>query len=225
MARFALENLKLKKAAILTDTKQDYSVGLSGFFKETFVGGAGSVVREQSYSSGDTDFRAQLTSIKAAGPEVVFVPGYYPEVGLILKQARQLGVSVPFIGCEAWDSPTLLQVAGKAADGCFFSNQFSADDPSGVVQDFGKVYQEKFGRRPDNFAALGYDAARVVLDAIKRAGSTDSTAIRDAVAQTKGFPGVSGNITIDVERNASKPVVILAIKDGEIHFFEKISPN
>ena len=225
MARFALENLKLKKAAILTDTKQDYSVGLSGFFKETFVRGAGSVVREQSYSSGDTDFRAQLTSIKSAGPEVVFVPGYYPEVGIILKQARQLGITIPLIGCEAWDSPTLLQVAGKAADGCFFSNQFSADDPSRVVQEFGKVYQGKFGSHPDNFAALGYDAARVVLDAIKRAGSTDSTAIRDAVAQTKGFPGVSGDITIDAERNASKPVVILAIRDGGIHFFEKINPD
>jgi branched-chain amino acid transport system substrate-binding protein len=225
MARFALENLKLKKAAILTDIKQDYSVGLSGFFKETFVSGAGSLVREQSYSSGDTDFRAQLTSIKAAGPEVLFVPGYYPEVGIILKQARQLGITVPFLGCEAWDSPTLLQVAGKAAEGCYFSNQFSADDPSRLVQDFAKVYQENFGSRPDNFAALGFDAARVVLDAIKRAGSTDSTAVRDALAQTKGFPGVSGVITIDAKRNASKPVVILAIKDQQIQFFEKINPN
>jgi branched-chain amino acid transport system substrate-binding protein len=225
MARFALEYLKSKKAAILTDIKQDYSVGLSGFFKETFVSGAGSVVREQSYSSGDNDFRAQLTSIKAAGPEVVFVPGYYPEVEIILKQARQLGITVPFIGCEAWDSPTLLQVAGKAADGCYFSNQFSADDPNRVVQDFDKIYQEKFGSRPDNFAALGYDAARAVLDAIKRAGSTDSTAIRDALAQTEDFPGVSGDITIDAKRNASKPVVILAIKGQKIQFLEKINPN
>src|SRR5246127_741177 len=148
MARFALEYLKSKKAAILTDIKQDYSVGLSGFFKETFASGAGGVVREQSYSSGDNDFRAQLTSIKAAGPEVVFVPGYYPEVEIILKQARQLGISVPFIGCEAWDSPTLLQVAGKAADGCYFSNQFSAADPSPVAQEFGKVYREKFANPP-----------------------------------------------------------------------------
>src|ERR1700737_5217536 len=186
MARFALENLKARKAAILTDTKQDYSVGLSEFFKETFVKGAGEVVRGQSYSSGDTDFRAQLTSLKAANPEVVFVPGYYPEVGIILKQARQLGITVPFLGCEAWDSPTLLQVAGKAAEGSYFSNQFSADDPSRLVQDFDKVYQQKFGSRPDNFAALGFDAARVVLEAIKQAGSTDSAAVRDALAQTKG---------------------------------------
>jgi len=225
MARFALENLKLKKAAILTDIKQDYSVGLSGFFKESFVSGPGSVVREQSYSSGDTDFRAQLTSIKAVEPEVVFVPGYYPEVSIILKQARQLGITVPFIGCEAWDSPTLLQVAGKAAEGCYYSNQFSADDPSLAVQDFVKVYQQKFGSHPDNFAALGYDAARVVLDAIKRAGTTDSAAVRDAIAQTKNFPGVSGDITIDAKRNASKPVVILAIRDRQIVFFEKINPN
>ena len=225
MARFALENLKARKAAILTDTKQDYSVGLSEFFKETFVKGAGEVVRGQSYSSGDTDFRAQLTSLKAANPEVVFVPGYYPEVGIILKQARLLGLTVPFIGCEAWDSPTLLRVAGKAADGCYFSNQFSAGDPSSVVQEFGTIYREKFGNLPDNFAALGYDAAKVVLDAMKRANSTDPAAIREAIAQTKDFPGVSGNITIDAQRNASKPVVILAIKNQQVQFFEKVNPN
>jgi branched-chain amino acid transport system substrate-binding protein len=213
MARFALETLKSKKAAILTDTKQDYSVGLSGFFQETFVNGAGSVVRVQSYSSGDTVFRAQLTSIQAARPDVVFLPGYYPEVGIILKEARQLGIMMPFIGCEAWDSPTLLQVAGKAADGCYFSNQFSAGDPSPVVQEFAKVYRERFGILPDNFAALGYDAANVIVEAIRRAGSTSSDAVREAIAQTKDFPGVSGNITIDAHRNASKPAVILAIKD------------
>jgi branched-chain amino acid transport system substrate-binding protein len=225
MARFALEKLKAKRGAILTDSKQDYSVGLTSFFHQTFTDGSGIVVREQAYSSGDTDFRAILTSIKAAHPDVVFVPGYYPEVSIILKQARQLGLVVPFIGCEAWDSPTLLAVAGKSADGCYFSNQFSPDDPSKVVQDFGTVYQEKFGARPDNFAALGYDAVNVVLDAIKRAGSTESAAIREALAQTKDFPGVSGNITIDSNRNASKPVVVLAIRDGRIEYFEKINPD
>jgi branched-chain amino acid transport system substrate-binding protein len=225
MARFALQNLKTMKAAILTDVKQDYSVGLSGFFKETYTAGGGTVVREQSYSSGDTDFRAQLSSIKAARPEVVFLPGYYPEVSVILKEARQLGLNVPFIGCEAWDSPTLLQVAGSAANGCFYSNQFSADDPSSVVQDFVKLYQAKYGERPDNFAALGYDAARVVLDAIKRADSIEPGAVRDALAQTKDFPGVSGSITIDSKRNASKPVVILALKEGQVQYFEKVNPN
>jgi len=225
MARFALENLKSKKAGILTDTKQDYSVGLSGFFKGAFVNGSGEVVREQSYSSGDTDFRAQLTSIKAAGPDVVFLPGYYPEVGIILKEARQLGITVPFLGCEAWDSPTLMQVAGKAADGCYFSNQFSADDPNPAVREFTKVYRDRFGSLPDNFAALGYDAANVVLDAIDRAKSTDSIALRDAIARTKDFPGVSGHITIDAQRNASKPAVILAIKDQQVHYLEKINPN
>jgi branched-chain amino acid transport system substrate-binding protein len=224
MARFAAERLKATKAAILTDVKQDYSVGLSNFFKQTFTAASGAIVREQSYSSGDTDFRAQLTSIKAAHPGVVFLPGYYPEVSVILKQARQLGLTIPIIGCEAWDNPTLLQVAGSAANGCYFSNQFSADDPAPVVQEFGKVYQQKFCNRPDNFAALGYDAARVVLDAIKKVGSTDSVAIRDAIARTKDFPGVSGAITIDAKRNASKPVVILAIKDDRIQYLEKISP-
>ena len=225
MARFALENLHAKTAATLTDTKQDYSVGLTGFFKETFTSGSGQIVREQSYESGDTDFRAQLTSIKAAVPEVVFVPGYYPEVGLILKQARQLGLTIPFLGCEAWDSPTLLQLAGKAADGCYFSNQFSASDPAPVVQDFDMTYRAKFGTLPDNFAALGYDAARVVLDAIRRAGSSDPPAIREALASTKDYPGVSGNITIDAKRNASKPVVIMEIKNQAVQYFEKINPD
>jgi branched-chain amino acid transport system substrate-binding protein len=224
MARFATERLKATKAAILTDVKQDYSVGLGDFFKQTFTAASGTIAREQSYSSGDADFRAQLTSIKAARPDVLFVPGYYPEVSIILKQARQLGLTIPIIGCEAWDNPTLLQVAGSAANGCYFSNQFSADDPAPVVQEFDKVYQQKFGSRPDNFAALGYDAARVVLEAIKKAGSVDSTAIRDAIAQTKDFPGVSGNISIDSKRNASKPVVILAIKDDRIQYLEKINP-
>jgi branched-chain amino acid transport system substrate-binding protein len=225
MARFALEKLHAKVAAILTDTKQDYSVGLAGFFSKTFTAGGGRILREQTYASGDTDFRAQLTSIKAAAPEVVFVPGYYPEVSLILKEARQLGLTVPFIGCEAWDSPTLLQVAGKAADGCYFSNQFSAVDPSPVVQQFDNVYREKFGSLPDNFAALGYDAANVVLDAIKRAESANPASIRDALATTKDFPGVSGNITIDAHRNASKPAVILSIKDDTVQYFEKINPD
>jgi branched-chain amino acid transport system substrate-binding protein len=225
MARFALENLRAKTAATLTDTKQDYSVGLTGFFKETFTNGAGRIVREQSYISGDTDFRAQLTSIKAASPEVVFVPGYYPEVGIILKQARQLGLTIPFIGCEAWDNPTLLQVAGKAADGCYYSNQFSASDPTPVVQEFGETYRSKYGMLPDNFAALGYDAANVLLDSIRRAGSSDPPAIRAALAATKEYPGVSGNITIDAKRNASKPAVILEIKNQTVQYFEKINPN
>jgi branched-chain amino acid transport system substrate-binding protein len=225
MARFALKNLHAKTAATLTDTKQDYSVGLTGFFKETFTNGAGRIVREQSYISGDTDFRAQLTSIKAASPEVVFVPGYYPEVGIILKQARQLGLTIPFIGCEAWDNPTLLQVAGKAADGCYYSNQFSASDPTPVVQEFGETYRAKYGMLPDNFAALGYDAANVLLDAIRRAGSSDPPAIRAALAATKEYPGVSGNITIDAKRNASKPAVILQIKNQMVQYFEKINPD
>jgi branched-chain amino acid transport system substrate-binding protein len=220
MARFARETLKASKAALLTDVKQDYSVGLSGFFKETFTEGGPTVVREQSYASGDTDFRAQLSAIKAAHPDVVFLPGYYPEVSVILKQARQLGLTIPFIGCEAWDNPTLVQIAGPAANGCYFSNQFSADDPAPIVQEFDKQYLAVYGVKPDNFAALGYDAAHVVLEAIRRSAGTDG--IREALASTKDFPGVSGQITIDAQRNASKPVVILAIRDGKVQYFQKI---
>jgi branched-chain amino acid transport system substrate-binding protein len=224
MARFARQKLGAKQAAVLTDIKQDYSIGLTQFFKETFGADGGTIVREQSYSSGDTDFRAQLSSLKAARPDVVFVPGYYPEVGILLRQARHLGLNVPFIGCEAWDNPTLLQVAGKNANDCYFSNQFSADDPAPVVQEFVHRYQSRYGSRPDNFAALGYDAARVVIDAVRRAGKADSALVRDALAQTRDFPGVSGTITIDQKRNATKPAVILAIKDGQVRYFEKVEP-
>ncbi|MBV9390534.1 MAG: ABC transporter substrate-binding protein [Verrucomicrobia bacterium] len=225
MAQFALKTLNASKAAILTDIKQDYSIGLSGFFKDSFTKGGGTIGKEQSYSSGDRDFRAQLTSLKASRPEVVFVPGYYPEVALILKEGRQLGLNCPFIGCEAWDNPTLLQVARDAANGCYYSNQFSAHDPAQAVVDFVKMYRERFGQAPDNFAALGYDAASVVLDSIRRAGKAEPTAIRDALAQTTNYPGVSGSITIDANRNASKPAVILAIRNNLVEYFGKVEPN
>jgi branched-chain amino acid transport system substrate-binding protein len=225
MARFAAEQLKLTKAAVLTDVKQDYSVGLSRFFEGVFTQAGGTVVKTQSYSSGDTDFRAQLTGLRAARPETVFLPGYYPEVGVILRQARQLGLSVPFLGCEAWDNPTLLQVAGKAADGCYFSNHFSADDPAPAVAQFVAHYRQKHGDRPDTFAALGYDAAALLFDAIKRAGKPEPVAVRDALAQTRDYPGATGTITINAQRNASKPAVILKIQDGHFIYFQKVTPD
>jgi branched-chain amino acid transport system substrate-binding protein len=225
MARFARETLHAERAAILTDVKQDYSLGLSQFFKETFAAAGGTIVKEQSYASGDKDFRAQLSSVRVAKPDVIFLPGYYPEVSLILREARQLGITGTFVGCEAWDNPTLLQIGGKAAEGAFFSNHFSADDPAPVVQDFAKVYEQTFGSRPDTFAALGYDAARLVVDAFRRAGTDDPAKVRDALAQTRDFAGVTGSISIDEHRNASKPAVILAIKEGRFQYFQKVNPN
>jgi branched-chain amino acid transport system substrate-binding protein len=224
LARFAREKLKAQKVFTLTDVKQDYSIDLLKFFKEEFTKLGGTIVGEQSYSTGDTDFRAQLTPIRAAKPDAVFVPGYYQEVALIVKQGRQIGLTMPFIGCDGWANQTLIAIGGKAVDGCFFSNHFSPDDQTPIVKSFVMKYQEKYGTLPDTFSALGYDAARLLADAIKRAGSSDPQAIRDALAKTAGFQGVTGEISLDANRNASKPGLIVTVKQGKFEIAEKIAP-
>ena len=224
LARFAREKLKAQKIFTLTDVKQDYSIDLLKFFKEEFTKLGGTIVGEQSYSTGDTDFRAQLTPIRVAKPDAVFVPGYYQEVALIVKQARQIGLTMPFIGCDGWANQTLLAIGGKAVDGCFFTNHFSPDDQSPIVNSFVTKYQEKYGVLPDTFSALGYVAARLLADAIKRAGSSDPQAIRDALAKTAGFQGVTGEISLDANRNASKPGLIVTVKQGKFEIAEKIAP-
>lgn len=224
MAKFALNSLKKTRVAVLTDVRQDYSVGLAQFFKEYFTKNGGTIVGEQSYSSGDQDFKAQLTSIRASNPEAIFVPGYYNEVGLIARQARELGITVPIMGGDGWDSPTLTEIGGPAMEGNFFANHFSTEDKSPVIQEFIKKYRDRFGRDPDGMAALGYDAAKVLLDAMTRAGSTENTKVRDALAATKDFQGVTGKITIDENRNANKSAVVLTIKDKGFHYVETIAP-
>ena len=224
LARFAREKLKAQKVFTLTDVKQDYSIDLLKFFKEEFTKLGGTIVGEQSYSTGDTDFRAQLTPIRVAKPDAVFVPGYYQEVALIVKQGRQIGLTMPFIGCDGWANQTLLAIGGKAVDGCFFTNHFSPDDQSPIVNSFVTKYQEKYGTLPDTFSALGYDAARLLADAVKRAGSSDPQAIRDALAKTAGFQGVTGEISLDANRNASKPGLIVTVKQGKFEIAEKIAP-
>ncbi len=224
MAKFAKENLGASKSAILTDVKQDYSVGLTKYFKETFEEIGGEVVAEQSFSSGDTDFKAQLTTIKAADPEVIFVPAYYTEAALIALQARELGIELPLCGGDGWDSPKLFEIAGKAVDGCYFSNHYSQEDPSEAVQDFIAKYKAKHNAVPDAMAALGYDSAYVLVDAIKRAGSTEPEALRDAIATTSGYKGVTGTITLDENRNASKPAVVLKIAGGKASYVATVAP-
>ncbi len=224
LAKFTIEKLNAGKVFTLTDVKQDYSIDLSKFFKDELTKRGGKIVGEQSYSTGDTDFRAQLTSIKAARPDVVYVPGYYQEVALIVKQARQLGLNMPFVGCDGWANQALLAIGGKAIDGCYFTNHFSPDDPTPIVKEFVDKYKEKYGTPPDTFSALGYDAARLLADAIKRAGSSDSKALRDALAKTSGFEGVTGRISLDANRNASKPGLIVMVKDGKFEIAEKIAP-
>lgn len=224
MAKFALNSLHKTKVAVLTDVRQDYSVGLAAAFKDYFTKHGGTIVAEQSYSSGDQDFKAQLTSIKGSNPEAIFVPGYYNEVGLIARQAKELGINVPLMGGDGWDSPTLTQIGGHAIEGDYFSNHFSTDDKSPVVQGFVKNYRQRYSKDPDAMAALGYDAAGVLLDAMKRAGTTEHEKLRDAIAATKNYEGVTGTITINAQRNATKSAKILTIKDGKFHFVETIAP-
>ncbi|MEI8135251.1 MAG: ABC transporter substrate-binding protein [bacterium] len=223
IANFGMKTLHAKRAAILLDTKQDYSIGLANSFRETVRKNGGEIVGEQAYSSGDKDFRAALTSIRAANPEMIFIPGYYGEVSLIVRQARELGITVPLLGGDGWDSPELTKGAEKDFNGTYFSNHFSTEDPDPAVQGFMKKYTAKYHSDPDAMAALGYDAANILADAIKRAGGTDGAKLRDAIAATKNYAGVTGSITIDANRNASKPLTILQIVEGKYHFAQRIS--
>jgi branched-chain amino acid transport system substrate-binding protein len=201
--------------AIFTDKTAPYSVGYADNFKTAFTKMGGQVVMEQSYSGGDKDFRGALTAIKAANPQAILVPGYYADAGSIAKQARDLGITVPLLGGDGWDSPALFDTGGDAVNGCYFTDHMSVDDPKDAVQNFVKAYHAKYGadNKPDALTALAYDAASLLFDAMKRAPTLTGKEIRDAIAQTKDFPGVTGTITIDANRNASKPAVVLMIKD------------
>ena len=224
MARFALDRLQAKQAIVMTDVKQDYSVGLTDAIRLYFSQNGAKTLSTLSYSSGDTDFRTQLTAVRMAHPEVVFLPGYYTEAALILLQARQLGIKCPFVGGEGWDSPTLVQVAGKAADGNYYTDHFSAADPDPKVQEFVQTYRAKYATLPDALAALWYDGARLLAQAVQHAGSPDPEKVRDALAATRDFDGVTGRISIDDNRNASKPGVILEIVNGEPKLVQQITP-
>jgi branched-chain amino acid transport system substrate-binding protein len=225
MAKFARNTLKADTAAILWDVKSDYSKGLMQFFKETFTGLGGRIVAEPSYSKGDSDFNAQLNSIKQAKPKVIFVPGYYTEVGTIARQARDQGIREPLLGGDGWDSPKLFEGAGSALEDCYFSNHYSAESKDPRVQEFIAAYKSKYGGKvPDAMAALGYDAAKILAEAIKRAGAAEGPALRDAIGQTKEFPGVTGTITLNEERNATKPAVVLQIKGKTFKYLETVQP-
>ncbi|HYD82483.1 MAG TPA: ABC transporter substrate-binding protein, partial [Opitutus sp.] len=225
MAKFAHEDLKVKKVAILYSVSNAYSVGLAKYFRETFAGSSGEIVAEANFSEGDKDFRAQLTAVKAAGAEAVFVPSYYTEAALIVRQARDLGIDVPFFGGDGWEAPQLLEIGGAALDGCFYSTHFSPQNQDPAVQEFVSRFKTRWdGQTPDAFAALGYDSAYVLVDAIKRAGTTEGPQLRDALAATKKFRGVTGETTIDANRDASKPAAILAIKDGKLTFLKTVAP-
>jgi branched-chain amino acid transport system substrate-binding protein len=225
MAKFATSTLKLTKVAVLRDIKSDYSVGLANAFIENFQKMGGTIVGDESYSAGDTDFNAQLTSIKAKSPQAVFVPGYYTGVGLIARQAKKQGITAPLLGGDGWDSPKLTEIGGKDLDGSYFTNHYAVEDPSPEAQRFLAAYKARFNTVPDALGGLGYDSAMVLFEAIKRAGSTDGKKIRDELARTKDHSGVTGKITLDAERNANKPAVVLKIVEGKFIYQETISPN
>ena len=214
IAQFAARSLNAKSAAIMVDRKNDYSTGLEKVITETFTRMGGKIVAVQSYQEGDQDFNAQLTSLKGSNPEVIFVPGYYNDVGLIAKQARDKGITVPFVGGDGWDSTQLYAIGGAALNGSYFTNHYSPYDSDPKVQKFVTEYKARFNSLPDALAATAYDAAKIMFDAIKRSTSLEGPAIRDALAATKDFPGVTGTVTFNKDRDAVKPIVMIEIKDG-----------
>jgi branched-chain amino acid transport system substrate-binding protein len=222
MARFAFNELGARRVAILFDFKQDYSVGLAEAFRETFRQLGGEIVADERYTGGDIEFRAQLTTIRASAPDAVFVPGYYTEVGLIAKQARELGLAMPFLGGDGWDSEKTLEIGAGAVDGYYFSTHYSAESDDPRVQQFVLRFKEKYGGVPDAMAALGYDAAKLLADALQRAGTTSGPELRDAIAATRDFGGVTGRITIDPQRNAHKDAVVIKIENGRFRYFKSV---
>jgi branched-chain amino acid transport system substrate-binding protein len=224
-ANFVLNTLKLKKAAVMIDNSSDYSKGLQQFFKEAFLKGGGTIVSEEAYLQKDQDFKTILTKIKATNPDVIYLPGYYEEVGKIIKQARELGITIPFVGGDGWDSPKLPEIAGaEALNGAYFTNHYSVEDTSPASKSFVDAFKKEYNQTPDAMAVLGYDAAYVLVDAIKRANSTDSAKIREALAATKDYQGASGKLTLNATHDAVKGAVILAFKDGKQVYQSTVNP-
>ncbi|MES2738436.1 MAG: ABC transporter substrate-binding protein [Verrucomicrobiota bacterium] len=225
MANFATKTLNAKKVAVFTDVKSDYSKGLAKFFKEGFLKAGGTIAAELDFNGGDKDFKAQLTAIKSAAPDAVFIPGYYTDVALIAIQAKQLGLNIPLIGGDGWESEKLVELGGEAVEGHYFSTHYAADAASPKVTAFVAAYKKDFNNKvPDCMAALGYDSVYFLADAIKRAGSTEPAKLRDALAATKEFDAVTGKVAINAQRDAVKSAVILQVKGGKFKFVETVNP-
>ena len=228
MAKFASENLKAKTAAVIRDVKQDYSMGLADYFIKAFKAKGGQIVTDTSFQSGESDFRAQLTEVKAKNPDVVFVPGYYGDVALITQQARKLGLKQPLLGGDGWESPDLLKVAGKAAlENTYYSNHYAPDTTDAAAVSFIAAFEKKYNVRPDAMAALGFDAFNVLMDSLKRAKALTREDVKNAIAETKDVKGVTGNITLDKDRNPVKSAVVLKFSgegSGGYKFFATVNP-
>jgi len=228
-AKYAVETKKAKTAAIIRNVSQDYSVGLSKYFEDAFkdlTKDDKAIVATLDYQDGTQDFTAQLTKVRQTNPDIIFAPGNYGDGALLIKQARELGIKQPFLGGDTWEAPEFIQVGGAAVEGVVYSTHYSAEAPvtdmsTTFVNEYSKKYQ---GKDPNTFAALGFDAYLVVLDAIKRAGAADSVKIRDALAETKDFKGATGVITLDKDRNAVKSAVINEVKGGKFVYLSTINP-
>jgi branched-chain amino acid transport system substrate-binding protein len=244
MARFTSETLGHKRIALLKDVKSDYSMGLTSVFTEAYTGLGGTILVEQAYSAGDQDFRAQLTAIKGRNPQAIFVPGYYGEVGLIARQARELGLKVPILGTDGWESDQLISIGGEALEGCFYSNHFAVDNPDPNLRSFLLKHKEKYGSEPNAITGLAYDAAKVLLSSMERLHEQDPTSfaalaaskagteerkaaskkLRDIIATTTNYAGITGVITLDENRNATKPAVVIEIKGGKKVYHSTVNP-
>ncbi|TQR15415.1 ABC transporter substrate-binding protein [Psychrobacillus soli] len=224
-ANFAANELKVKTAAVYADNASDYAKGLAASFIKDFEAAGGTIVQQESYVAKDTDFRSTLTRIKGANPEFIFIPGYYEEVGLIVKQARELGITVPLMGADGWDSPTIVDLAGaEALNNTFIINHYSAEDPDGKAKEFADKFNEKFGKAPNSFNALGYDTVYLLKDAIERAGSTDGTKIKEALEATDDLDLVTGLYSVDEQHHPVKSATILEFVDGKQVFNTKVNP-
>jgi branched-chain amino acid transport system substrate-binding protein len=224
MAKFAFKSRGLKRAAVLRDQGSYYSSGLAQFFIKTFTSLGGTIVAEETYLGGDVDFQSQLQKINKKNPEFIFIPGYYYEAAQIARQARELGIKIPLMGGDGWDSESLIDIAGEAMEGSFFTNHYTLEDPREEVQIFLKNYEKRFGFRPDSQAAAGYDAARILFVAIKEAGTTEHGKLRDAIAKTKDHRGVTGIISINENRDAVKSAVVIEVQKGKFKYVETINP-
>ncbi len=223
LARY-MRSIGKRRAALLVDISKDNSTTIAKSFRKCFLSLGGKIVIEQNYNAGDKDFLSQLTVIRNSGADCLLNPGYYTDAASVLKQSQSLGLKLDTFGSDGWDSMDLIRVAGDAANGAIFTDPFSASDPDPTVQSFVEKYEKKYSDKPMAFTANGFDALMLVADAIRRAGSTDPRAIRDALAATKGYPGVSGKITFDHERDPSKSMVLLRIQDGKFNFVRRETP-
>jgi branched-chain amino acid transport system substrate-binding protein len=224
MAKFAITSLKIHRVAILSSVSSAQSVGLAKFFRERFTSDGGTVVLEQKFGEGDKDFRAQLTAIRAAGVDGIFAPAYYTEAALICKQARDLGMTEPLIGTDGWESSELISIGGQAVEGCYIGTHYSPENQSPIVVSFNQRFEKRWGAPSNALSALGYDSALLLIDALKRAGTTEGAKVRDALAATRNFTGVTGTITFDAQRNPTKSAVVLTVKNGAFHFVQSVAP-